>query len=165
MGDYVSIFDSIPWGAAGRSALQTAVLYVFLLAGLELTGRRVFAEQGPQDLLVLLLVAEACNLGLTDQEAGYWGTVASVLTIFVMGGVTERVPFLRRLVAGRPMTLFEEGRLDERALKKGMIDESDLEEVAREYGLRSYREFETVTLEGNGHITGVLKPAPPPGRI
>lgn len=165
MGDYASIFDSIPWEAAGRSALQTAVLYVFLLIGLELTGRRVFAEQGPQDLLVLLLVAEACDLGLTDQEAGYWGAIASVLTIFFLGGLTERIPALRRLAGGRPMTLFGEGRIDERALKKGMIDESDLEEVAREYGLRSYREFETMVLEGNGHITGVLKAPPRAGRI
>lgn len=154
--EYIGILSAPPIEAIFLSSLQTASLFILVLSGLKLVGRRIFGEKSPQDLVLLMLIAEACGFGLSDQRAGYWGTVASVITILFMGWLCERIPALRRLIEAKPIILFKEGRLDRKNLETHMLDERDLETVAHEYGLSSYREFSSVILEGDGQITGIL---------
>jgi len=162
--DYVGIFDKPPMEAVLLSILQAALLFTLVLLGLKLVGRRVFGEQSPQDLVILLLIAEASNLGLSDQRAGFWGTVASVLTILLLGWICERYNKLRRALESDPIVLFRDGHLNRKLLQKHMMDASDLEMAAHEYGLSSYREFEKIILEGDGKLTGVLKSGGKQGR-
>ena len=77
--DYVTLFQAVPWEPVGVSVVQTVVIYWLVLLGVKLVGRRVFGEMGPQDMVILFLIAESCDLGLTNEEAGFWGSVASVL--------------------------------------------------------------------------------------
>jgi uncharacterized membrane protein YcaP (DUF421 family) len=154
--DYVSLFDTVPWDAVFRSMIQAGSIYILVLAGLKLVGRRVFDQKSPTDLVVLVLIAEACDLGLSDERAGYWGTIASVAVLLALGRISEQVPFLRHLVEPRPLCLYKNGRLDRAMMKKNLVEESDLDETAREYGLSSYRDFSSMMLEGDGHITGIL---------
>ena len=153
--DYISIFDPVPWPDVGLSVFQTATLYVLLLFGLKIVGRRVFAEMGPQDMILLLLVAEACDIGLTPEGAGYWGTIASVLTLLFLVGMTERITPLRRITENKPVILFHHGQMMVR-LRKYLIDEADLDAAVHKYGLSSYRQAETLILEDSGDITAVL---------
>ncbi|HEY9685788.1 MAG TPA: YetF domain-containing protein [Coleofasciculaceae cyanobacterium] len=113
---------------------------------------------GPQDLIILLLIAESCDLGLANEKAGYWGTIASVLTILVMGGIIERVPFIRKWLDGPTVVLCKDGQPDRKQMRKCLVDEDDLEKVAREYGMESYRDFNIIVLEGDGSLTGIVKP-------
>jgi uncharacterized membrane protein YcaP (DUF421 family) len=155
--DYVSIFDEIPWAVVGLTAIQTFSIYVFVLCGLKLVGRRVFAEMGPQDLILLLLVAEACDIGLMPEDAGYWGTIASVLTLLVIVGITERTRFLRKITENKPVVLFHQGRLLVN-LDKYLINENELDRAVRKYGISSYRDVDMLVLEDDGNISAVLTP-------
>ena len=126
------------------------------LLGLKLVGRRVFGEQGPQDLVILILIAEACNSGLNHQGSGYWGSAASVVTILLLAWLCEKTKVIRHFLEGRPGFLYEGGTLDRTLMEKHMVDETDLELAAREYGLASYHDFNTIVLEGDGAVTGVV---------
>lgn len=151
---YAGIFTVPPLEAIGVSVLQTTLLFCALLIGLRLIGRRVFAEKGPQDLIIIVLVAEACDLGLTDERAGFWGSVASVLTIFLLGYLSERISFLRHLLSQKPLLLYRDDMLEKDTMEKHMIDEDDLDELAREKGFASYKDFEEIVIEGDGQLTG-----------
>ena len=153
--DYVSIFDEIPWKMVGLTVIQTFSIYVFVLCGLKIVGRRVFAEMGPQDLILLFLVAEACDVGLTPEEAGYWGTLASVITLLGIVGITERIEFLRKVIENKPVVLFHQGRLLVK-LDKYLINEDELDRAVRKYGFASYRDAEMLILEDDGNISAVL---------
>jgi uncharacterized membrane protein YcaP (DUF421 family) len=155
---YTSILDAIPWYAVGLSILQTVTIYWLLVIGMKLVGRRVFGEMGPQDMIILLLIAEACDLGLSHEDAGYWGTVFSVLTILIMGAMVERIPPLRNKLSDSPIELVKDGQPLAQVMKKSLVEESDLLSTAREYGIPDFSAFETMTLESDGSITGVLKP-------
>ena len=155
--EYISIFDFPPWKAVGVSVFQSVILFSLILLGLRLAGRRVFAERSPQDLVIIVLVGEACNQGLADQSAGYWGSLASVITLIILGALTERIVLLRHMLNEPPIRLYENGELDQDAMKKCLLDESDLNEAARQRGLTSYEEFETIILEGDGRISGTFK--------
>jgi uncharacterized membrane protein YcaP (DUF421 family) len=162
--DYVTILDAPPLESILFSVFQTATIYVFVLAGLKLVGRRVFGEKSPQDLVILFLIAEACDLGLSDEQAGYWGTIASVTTILVLGWLSDRIPFIRSIPNSRPVCLFRNNRLERKIMETFMIEESDLEETAREYGLSSYKDFDEIILEGDGRITGIMHMPHMPGK-
>jgi uncharacterized membrane protein YcaP (DUF421 family) len=156
--DYISIVDIPPLKFILLSMLQTVTLFAGILLGLKLVGRRVFGEKGPQDLVILVLIGEASNLGLSHQEAGYWGSVASVMCILLLGFLCEKVKFIRRFLEGRPIFLYERGTLNRTLMEQHMVDEADLELAAREYGLASYHDFSTMVLEGDGAVTGVMHP-------
>jgi uncharacterized membrane protein YcaP (DUF421 family) len=155
--NYADIFNFPPIESVALSVLQTATLFAFLLVGLKLIGRRVFAERSPQDLIIIVLVAEACDLGLTHEEAGYWGSFFSVITIFFLGYLTERISFLRRFFNPKPIYICRNGIMDEATLKKHMIDNEDLDEAARQHGLPSHKHFIDIVLEGDGRISGIYK--------
>jgi uncharacterized membrane protein YcaP (DUF421 family) len=160
--DYISILDKPPMDAIGLSVLQTAVIFIFVLGGLKAVGRRVFGEQSPQDLILLLVIAEACDIGLTPEDAGFWGTIASITTILFLGWLCDRLGFIRKAIDGEPVVVFSNGNLDKKVMKKFMIDEDDLDVTARLYGLESFKDFYIIIIEGDGKITGVLTKADNP---
>jgi uncharacterized membrane protein YcaP (DUF421 family) len=158
--EYLSMVDVPPFKFILLSILQTGTLFAGILLGLKLVGRRVFGEKGPQDLVILVLIGEASNLGLSHQEAGYWGSVSSVVCILLLGFLCERVTFIRRFLEGRPIFLYERETLNRTLMEQHMVDEADLDLAAREYGLASYHDFSTMVLEGDGAVTGVVRPHP-----
>lgn len=153
---YKGIFEIPPLPELGMTVVQTVVLYVIILAGLKLAGRRVFAERTPQDLITIVLVSEAAGYGLPHEDAGFWASFVSVVTIIFMGAMLERNKTLRKLLSRAPVTIFENGRLDRRTMNRHFIDVDMLDEVAREHTLSSYRDFDKIILEGEGDITGIL---------
>ncbi|HEY8964671.1 MAG TPA: hypothetical protein VIN59_09445, partial [Alphaproteobacteria bacterium] len=116
--DYVTIFDAPEWDVVGISALQAIVLYLFILIALKLSGRRMFAEMNAQDFVVLLLVADAANLGLTHNDGGFWSSVVSVMAVIGTGYILEYVPILSKLIEGKPVCLYKNGRLNTHNMQK-----------------------------------------------
>lgn len=153
--NYADIFTFPHWTLIALSILQTTVIFCLIIGGLKLVGRRVFAQRDPQDLVIIFLVAETCDLGLTHEGAGFWGSIASVLTLLLLGHVVERFEILRHMLSRKPVVLFENGRLYVEQMRKYFIDLEDLDEVARENGSNSYREFGAIFLEGDGRISVV----------
>lgn len=152
---YVDIFSVPDLLPVGFSILQSSFIFWLIILGLQIVGQRVFAQRGPQDLVVIVLVAEACDLGLTHEDAGFWGTVASVVTLLLWGYLVEKIGFIRRLLNRKPIVLYENGKLHKPLMRKHMVDEEDLNEVAREEGRASYTEFKAMLLEGDGQISAL----------
>lgn len=58
-----------------------------------------------------------------------WGTVASVITLLVLGYLTERIGFIRRPLNEDPIIFFEDGNLHKALMRKHMVDENDLSDA------------------------------------
>jgi uncharacterized membrane protein YcaP (DUF421 family) len=156
--EYKTMFDAIPWDLVGISMLQSFIIYWIVLFGLKMVGRRVFGELGPQDLIILLLISEASNQGLVHEDAGFWGAIGGALALLITIGLVERIPPLRKKLDDTALTLVEQGRPLTRVMKQNLVEMGDLEKKARDYGMPNYDMFESMMLEGDGSITGVLKP-------
>lgn len=101
----------------------------------------------------------SCEFGVEPSGGGlYWGSAASVMTILLLGWLSEKTKVIRQFIEGRPVFLYERGTLDRTLMEKHMVDETDLDSAAREYGLASYHDFTTIVLEGDGAVTGVVGP-------
>jgi uncharacterized membrane protein YcaP (DUF421 family) len=68
------------------------------------------------------------------------------------------VKFLRTILTKKPVVLYENGQLHRHLLDQHMVDETDIDEVAREKSALSYKEFDMVVLEGDGRLSLVRKP-------
>lgn len=155
--DYHSIFDPVPWPEVGTALVQTFVIYWVVMLGLKLVGRRVFGEMGPQDLILLMLIAEATDVGLTPEKGGFWATLASVTMILLIGGVIERIPALREWMDASAVLLVRDGEPIRSMMEQYQVSDEDLRKTAHEYGLDSISSFERMYLEGDGKITGVVR--------
>lgn len=153
---YPTIFDPIPWPLVGFSFLQAIVLYWLVMLGLKLVGRRTFSGLGTQEMILLLILSEATDVGVTHMESGFWGSVASIVALLLTVYIVDRIDPLRERLEGKPIYLMRDGKLDEPLMKKYRIDKSDLEHTARKYGV-PFHAFECLVLEGDGNLTGLIR--------
>lgn len=158
MNDYHSIFDAVPWGPVGVSALQTFVVYWVAMLGLKLVGRRAFGELGPQDVVLLLLLSEGLNQAMVHPGGGFWAGIASALVLLGTVAITERITAVREAIDGRAVEVVRDGRPVDAAMARFRLDLEDLMSAARSYGVAGPEAFERMVLEGDGSLTGVLKP-------
>jgi uncharacterized membrane protein YcaP (DUF421 family) len=77
--------------------------------------------------------------------------------LFAMIYLVDCIPSLRHFVEGGQEVLYENSILKPEALARNMLSENDLQRVARDYGRKSYQDFERITLEKDGRLTGILK--------
>lgn len=149
----------IDWPLMGKTALQAFFSLWFVLIGLKLVGRRVFGEMGPQDLILIILVAEAMSMGLVPQEAGFMGSLVSVTTMLVTIWLVESIGPVRQWMDGRPLILKHHGHPPEQhLLDKNHISDDDLVHLARRHGYPTADVFDVIVMESDGKLSGVLKP-------
>lgn len=72
MDNYVTIFSPVPWDQIWVTFLQAFVLFWIVLIGMRVVGRRTFSEMGAQEVILLMLLSEATDLGITHGQAGFW---------------------------------------------------------------------------------------------
>jgi uncharacterized membrane protein YcaP (DUF421 family) len=149
--------SDFPWVAVLQSMGKTALAYIFMLAGLRLIGKRVFRGIGPQELILITLLAKIVGDNIVSKEAGLISNIADGLTLFAMIYLVDCIPSLRHFVEGGQEVLYENSILNPEALARNMLSENDLQRVARDYGRKSYQDFERITLEKDGRLTGILK--------
>ena len=141
--------------------LRAAVVYVVLLALVRLSGKRTVGEFTPFDLLVVILLGESAQAGLSGKESSLWGTIVPAATLvginLLVSMASARSGKALALLEGEPVLLARDGKLFERALLSNHIPRNDLEEAIRKASLRSLDEVGIATLETNGDITIVPK--------
>jgi uncharacterized membrane protein YcaP (DUF421 family) len=153
------VFDlGTPWWAI---IVRTAVVYVVVLAGLRLTGKRQIGQMAPFDLVLILLIANAVQNAMVGSDTSLLGgLIAAVVLLLLNLGVArvnQAIPMFQKLTEGGPVVLVSDGRVIEAALRHEGIDEVELEEAIREHAVRGLDEVELAVLEVDGSISVVPK--------
>jgi uncharacterized membrane protein YcaP (DUF421 family) len=136
---------------------KTSVVYFFILLGLKIVGRRALRGMGPQELILITLLAKVVGDHVVPENAGLMGNLVAGITLFAWISIVDRIPFLKKWVEGIPIVVYQNGTLKRQALNDNMLTEADLERTARDYGFDSIQEFEQITLEKDGRLTGIVK--------
>jgi len=146
--------------------LRSAVVYVAILIGLRVSGKREIGQLTVFDLVVLLLIANAVQNSMVGPDTSLWGGIIAALVLLGINALVARLrlrsPRLRRLVEGSPTVLVLHGETIPGALRNEGVDEETLEAAIREHGLRDLKAVDMVVLEVDGSISVV--PADTPAR-
>ncbi len=139
--------------------LRTVVIYLVVLVGLRLSGKREVGQMTIFDLVVLLLIANAVQNAMNGGDNSLLGGLAAAATLLVINAVLAqlrlRSPMLRKLIEGSPTLLVLHGEPIEAHMRREGIDEDTLEAALREHGVESIEQAEMVVLEIDGSMSVV----------
>jgi uncharacterized membrane protein YcaP (DUF421 family) len=145
--------------AAWEIVVRTAVIYLVLLVGLRLAGKREIGQMTVFDLIVLLLLANAVQNAMVGPDTSLIGGIlAAVVLLVINASIAQlriRWPQLRRLVEGTPTLLVLRGEVIADHLRHEGIDQEILEAALREHGVKDLDDVEMAVLEIDGSISVV----------
>ena len=149
--------------------IRPILVYLFLIVGLRLAGKRELAQLNPFDLIVLLTLSNTVQNAIIGNDNSVTGGFIGATTLLVVNYAMVRFFYghakLDHLVEGNPDVLIEAGQLKEARLKKELITRAELEAAARRQGFASLTECEHAVLEPGGTITFIgKKPSPEAAR-
>lgn len=154
---------SVPWW---ELVAQAALVSLFLLVLLRLTGKRQVGQLAPFDLVLRLILSNAVQNAMNGGDNSYTAGVVSASTLValnsLLGWATFRSKWLERLVEGRPRVLVHNGRLREDVLRAERLTRHELMAALRRAGCDAVEEVHTAVLENNGQISVTLRKSTPP---
>src|ERR1035437_3991838 len=137
--------------------LRPIVVYLFLIVGLRLAGKREMAQLNPFDLVVLLTISNTVQNAIIGNDNSVSGGIIGVAALLLINYLVVRFVYsndkIEKLVEGSEDTLIEQGILQEKVMQREMISFSELEITAHKQGINSLNEVERAVLEPDGGIT------------
>jgi len=137
--------------------LRAAVLYVVMVGLMRIVGRRELSSLSPSDLVLLIVLGDAIQQGLTQDDYSVTGAVVAVSTLAVLQVASSYVaykwPRARTVIEGDPIVLVQDGKLIERNMARQRLGPDDLAEEARTNGIGSLDDVKWAVLEPSGSIS------------
>lgn len=143
--------------------LRAAVAYVFIVFMLRILGRRELSSLGPTDLVLLVVMGDLIQNGVTQSDYSVTGIVLAVSTIGLMtlgsSILTFKSPFAQRVIEGAPLILVEDGKPVTKNLKAERLNLSDITEAMRGQGIETLDQVKWCVLESSGSMSFVKAPS------
>jgi uncharacterized membrane protein YcaP (DUF421 family) len=137
--------------------LRAIVIYVLIFVVTRVMGRRELSSLAPFDLILLIILGDAIQQGLTQDDYSVTGAVIVVVTLMVLqistSYVSFRSPRARAVLEGNPIVLVEDGAFIERNLRRERITHEEIAEEARQQQIDSVDKIKWAILESSGKIS------------
>ena len=145
--------------------LRPILVYLFLIIGLRLAGKRELGQLNPFDLVVLLTISNTVQNAIIGEDNTVLGGVIGATTLLLVNYLVVRFVHrnekLEKLVEGEEVHLIDSGRLQTARLESEGIDQTEIEIAAHRQGYESLEDVETAILEPGGSISFIGKEPTP----
>jgi uncharacterized membrane protein YcaP (DUF421 family) len=150
---------SLSLASAFGILIRTLAVYLVILIGLRLAGKREIGQMTVFDLVVLLLIANAVQNAMVGPDTSLIGGILAAVVLLSANGIVAslrlRWPRLRRWVEGTPTLLVLRGEVIPQHMRSEGIDEESLLAALREHGVAEISGVEMAVLEIDGSISVV----------
>ncbi len=151
------------WMDAVAIAAKTTLIYLFLVAGLRVMGKRELGQMNIYDLVLIIVLANAVQNAMVGNDTSLLGGICAATTLLLLNKTfavaMSRSPRLERMMVGEPMLILNDGELlPEKMAKEGVTREQVLAAL-REHGLQRPEDAHMCILEVDGTISVVPKEA------
>ena len=149
---------------AWELAVRATGIYLAVLLGLRLFGKREVGQFTLIDLVLILLLANAVQPAMTGPDTSLTGGLVIIVTLIIVNRAIAfargKLPFVQWLVESPPTTLARDGEWVPGALEREELSQEDVTMALHEHGLTDVSEVKLAVLEGDGMISVVpLDPA------
>jgi uncharacterized membrane protein YcaP (DUF421 family) len=141
-----------------ESVIRPALVYLFVLVLLRLTGKRTLAQITTFDFVLLLIISEATQQALIGEDNSMINSAIVVATLVglnvLMSLLKQRWPWVDRLLDDVPIVIVENGKPLKDRMDKVRVDEDDVLDAARQiHGLERMDQIRHAILERDGQIS------------
>ena len=137
--------------------LRTLVIYLVILVGLRISGKREVGQMTPFDLALLLLLSNAVQNAMTGPDTSLLGGIIAAVTLLVVNYGFAEVSGLnrrfRKFIQGQPTLLVYHGKVIASHLAKEHVSMEEVFRSMREHGIGNLSEVSLAVLEVDGSIS------------
>jgi uncharacterized membrane protein YcaP (DUF421 family) len=138
-------------------ALRTAVIYLVVLIGVRLSGKREVGQMTPFDLTLLLLLSNSVQNAMTGPDTSLVGGIVAACVLLTLNYLVADVSGFnrrfRRFIQGEPSLLIHDGRIIPAHMAKEHVSMDELQRALREHGISTYHDVALAVLEVDGSIS------------
>jgi uncharacterized membrane protein YcaP (DUF421 family) len=141
--------------------LRTVFVFALILIITRAVGRRELSSMEPFDLILLVVIGDLVQQGVTQSDYSITGATTVIVTMALLVVGTAYLSFrfkgLRPLLEGEPVLLVSEGRLLERNLRRQRMTVEELRAEARQQSIGSLERIRYAVLETNGKLSFITR--------
>lgn len=145
------------WSQVGWIIVRTLTVYIFILIGFRLSGKREVGQLAPFDFALILLIANAVQNAMVGSDTSLVaGLVAACLLLIVnylLGRLAVRFHKVEHLLRGRARILVNRGQVDQENLIAERLSHEELMQALRENGCATLKDCRLAVLEVDGTIS------------
>lgn len=145
---------------------RTAILYVLLIVGLRLTGKRQIGELEPIELVLTMLLSDLASVPMQDFGIPLVNGVIPIVTLLAMSMLLSCVSLrnvrFRTLICGKPAIIIRNGKLQQDAMRHNRLTLDELFEELRTQGVTDISDVKYAVLETGGQLSVLLCTAAQP---
>ncbi len=142
-------------------ALRGIVLFAFVFTLTRIIGRRELSQLAPFDLILLIILGDAIQQGLTQDDYSLTGAMIAVGTMALLQVLVSytsfRIPLMRKVLEGDPIVIVHDGKPIEKNLRRERMAVEEVLEEARLQQIASLDDIQWAVLEPSGNISFITK--------
>ena len=137
--------------------LRAAAAFVFIFLLLRVTGRRELSTLEPFDLILLVVIGDLVQQGVTQSDMSFTGLVLAVGTFTILAVSTSwlsyRFKAMRKVLEAAPLVVVEHGKPIEHNMRAERLTLEEIAEAARMQQVASLDDVEWAIIEPTGQIS------------
>ena len=141
--------------------LRAVFAYVFITFLMRVLGRRELSSLAPSDLILLVVLGDLIQNGVTQSDYSMTGVVLATSTIGLCAVGTSLLVYkskrLSKIIEGDPLIIVQDGKPIENNMRSERVKLDDVMEEAREQQIENLDEVKWAVLEATGKITFIKK--------
>ena len=141
------------------SILRTIILYALVVIALRMMGKRQIGELQPSELVVAIMISDLATVPMSENAIPLMYGIGPILTLVVcemlVSFLCMKSQWIRLGVTGRPTYIINNGKIDQKEMKKARYSISDLLEELRMLNVFDISSVNCAILETNGKISVV----------
>jgi uncharacterized membrane protein YcaP (DUF421 family) len=137
--------------------LRAIAAYVLIIVLLRVTGRRELSSMGPTDLVLLVVIGDLIQNGVTQSDMSVTGVTIAITTFGLLAVASSYLAFksrrARRIIEGIPLIVVQHGVPIEPNLRSERMTVDDVMEEARRQQIERLDQIKWGVLEANGSMS------------
>lgn len=136
---------------------RTVILYILLMVGLRLLGKRQIADLEPSELVLTLIISDLAVVPMQDYGIPMINGILPIITLLCLSMLLsffnlKSIRF-RALICGTPAVIIQNGRVNQKNMAKNRLTLDELFEQLRSQGYTDLNSIKYAILETNGQLS------------
>jgi uncharacterized membrane protein YcaP (DUF421 family) len=137
--------------------LRAAFAYVFIVFVMRVMGRRELSSLSPADLILLVVLGDLIQNGVTQSDMSMTGVTIAISTFVLLtiafSYLSYKLRPVRKVIEGEPLIVVHDGKPIERNLRSERLTLDDVMAEARGAEIERLEQIKWAVLEAGGKMT------------